>query len=269
MGKELNFSHRVWYEQYELKSNFDRLLIIFFIRQIHRVRFVFVNGEASRVKPSKKKKISRWKKNFEKKILGKKFEKKICEKKCWKINFEKKNFGNKYWKKSFGKKILKKKCSKKIWQKNFRKINSKTKIFITKPYSDIDKRHTIFALLSPFDKTGWKTGSYENFCGIWFKIGNVARSHWTQGMRRFERSREKRYMYISYVDGYTYVRFNLTVRIAEALFDLAIWQFFLCYEENMRFSALITISTFQARNFCSSLHRRWELQKTLSIKQKM
>ena len=39
-------------------------------------------------------------------------------------------------------------------------------------------------------------------------------------------------------------------------FDLAIWQFFLCYEENMRFSASITIIIFQARNFCSSFHRR-------------
>ena len=59
-----------------------------------------------------------------------------------------------------------------------------------------------------------------------------------------------------YVDRYTYVSFNLTVRIAKALFDLVIWQFFLCYEENMRFSSLIAISTFEARNFCSSLHRR-------------
>ena len=32
-----------------------------------------------------------------------------------------------------------------------------------------------------------------NVCGIWFKIGSVARSHWTQVMWRFERSREKRY----------------------------------------------------------------------------
>ena len=55
---------------------------------------------------------------------------------------------------------------------------------------------------------------------------------------------------------HTYVSINLTVRIAKALFDLAIWQFFLCYEENMKFSSLITISTFQARNFCSSFHRR-------------
>ena len=52
----------VWAEEEYLthhtrrKSNFDRLLyIIFFITQIHRVRFVSVNGEASRVKPSKKK----------------------------------------------------------------------------------------------------------------------------------------------------------------------------------------------------------------------
>ena len=55
-GKEINFSRRVWCEQYEpkkshtrLKSNFDRLLIIFFITQIHRVRTVSLNGEASSV----------------------------------------------------------------------------------------------------------------------------------------------------------------------------------------------------------------------------
>ena len=66
----------------------------------------------------------------------------------WKKNFEKKNY-----EKSFDK-------------KNFGKINSKTKIFITKLYSNIDKCHTIFALLAPFDKTGRKTGSNENVCAI-------------------------------------------------------------------------------------------------------
>ena len=55
---------------------------------------------------------------------------------------------------------------------------------------------------------------------------------------------------------HTYVSFNLTVRIVKAFFELAIWHFFLCYEENMKFSSLITISTFQARNFFSSLHCR-------------
>ena len=79
-------------------------------------------------------------------------------------------------------------------KKNVGKINSKTKIFITKLYSNIDKCQIIFALLASFDKTGRKTGSNENVYGIWFKIGSVARSHWTQGMRRFERSREKRYI---------------------------------------------------------------------------
>ena len=65
------------------------LYIIFFITQIHRVRFVSVNGRASRVKPSKnkfgkevRKKFSD--KNFEKKMLGKNFEKKILGKKFWK-----------------------------------------------------------------------------------------------------------------------------------------------------------------------------------------
>ena len=86
--------------------------------------------------------------------------------------------------KNFGKEILK----KKFWKKNY-----KRKIFIIKIYSNIDKCHTIFALLAPFDRTGRKTRSNENVWGIWFKIGSVARSHWTQVMWRFEQSREKRY----------------------------------------------------------------------------
>ena len=53
-----------------------------------------------------------------------------------------------------------------MFEKSFDKINSKTKIFITKLYSNIDKYHTIFALLAPFDKTGRKTGSDEKVCGI-------------------------------------------------------------------------------------------------------
>ena len=182
----------MWCEQYEpkkshtrLKSIFNRLLIIFFITQIHRVRFVSVNGEASRVKPAKKilKKVGNknFEKRFKKKILGKDFKK----------NFGKKILGKKFWKK----KKFEKKCSRnKFSKKNVGKINSKTKIFITKLYSNIDKCHTIFALLAPFDKTGRKTGNDENVCGIWFKIGSVARSHWMQGMRRFERSRVKRYI---------------------------------------------------------------------------
>ena len=70
-------------------------------------------------------------------------------------NFEKKSAKN-VWKKNFG---------KKIWKKNFGKINYKTKIFISKIYSNIEKCHTIFSSVAPFDKTG-----------------------------RFERSREKRYI---------------------------------------------------------------------------
>ena len=92
--------------------------------------------------------------------------------------------------KTFEKKILK----KKFWNKNFGKINYKTKIFMAKIYSKIDKCHTFFALLEPLDKTGWKTWSNEIVCGIWFKIGSVARLHWTQGMWRFKRSQEKRYI---------------------------------------------------------------------------
>ena len=43
-------------------------------------------------------------------------------------------------------------------KKNLGKINSKTKIFITKLYSNIDKRHTIFALLDPSTKQGGRQG---------------------------------------------------------------------------------------------------------------
>ena len=67
--------------------------------------------------------------------------------------------------------MLKKNFEKKIYEnsfdkKNFGKINSKTKIFITKLYSNIDKCHTVLPLLAPFDKTARKTGSNENVCGI-------------------------------------------------------------------------------------------------------
>ena len=122
-----------------------------------------------------------WKKNFRKKILKKSFEKK---------NYFKKILKKKCWKKLSTKKILEKSLNnKKFWNN---KLQKKKKI-ITKIYSNIYKCHTIFALLAPFDRTGQKTGSNENVCGIWFKIGSVARSHWTQVMWRFERSREQRY----------------------------------------------------------------------------
>ena len=132
-----------------------------------------------------------WKKNFRKKISKNfffKFWKKKLKKNCWK-KISVKSFGNKSW----WKKFWKKKVRKKISEKSFGKINYKRKIFIDKIYSNIDKCHTIFALLAPFDRTGRKTGSNENVYGIWFKIGSVARSHWTQVMWRFERSRDKRY----------------------------------------------------------------------------
>ena len=61
-------------------------------------------------------------------------------------------------KKKCWKKIQKKKFWKKNLKKNFEKINYKTKIFITKIYSNIDKCRTIFSLLAPFDETGRKTG---------------------------------------------------------------------------------------------------------------
>ena len=68
---------RVPYTSHETKVQFRRLLyIIFFITQIHKVRFVSVNGEASRV-------------NLSKKILEQNFRKKMLEKKCWEKNFGK------------------------------------------------------------------------------------------------------------------------------------------------------------------------------------
>ena len=119
------------------------LYIIFFITQIYRVCFVSVNERALRVKPSKNK---FWKE------VGKKF----LEKKFWEKNFEKK-VEKKFWEKNFEKKIMEKSFDK----KNVGKINYKRIIFITKIYSNIDKCHTIFALLAPFDRTGRKTDVCE------------------------------------------------------------------------------------------------------------
>ena len=116
------------------------------------------------------------KKNFGNKIVRKKFEKKNLKRKFWEENFQKKVLRRKFWKKISGKnfgqknlknkfwKILKKTFWKKILKKSFdekkfRKNKLRNKIFITKIYSNIDKCHTIFALLAPFDKTGRKTGS--------------------------------------------------------------------------------------------------------------
>ena len=73
-----------------------------------------------------------------------------------------KNVEKKFWEKNFEKKVLEKSFDK----KNFGIINYKRKIFLNKIYSNIDKCHTIFALLAPFDRIGRKTGSNENDCGI-------------------------------------------------------------------------------------------------------
>ena len=86
-------------------------------------------------------------KALKKKHLGKKFDKKD-----WKKNFKTKILGMKIWKKN-----LKKKFWKKVLTKNVGKTNYKTKIFITKILSNIDKCHTIFSSLAPFDKTRRKT----------------------------------------------------------------------------------------------------------------
>ena len=117
----------------------------------------------------------------------------MLKKKFWKENFEKKVLKIKILENSLRKKLKESNFGKMIWQKKFWKNKLQRKIFITKIYSNIDKCHTIFALLATFDRTGWKTGSNENVCGMWSKIGIVACSHWTQVMWRFERSRETRY----------------------------------------------------------------------------
>ena len=90
-----------------------------------------------------------------KKILGKKLKKKFLEKTL-----------EKTLEKSFDKKILEKTLEKSFDKKIKKKINYKRKIFINKIYSNIDKCHTIFVFLAPFDRTGQKTGSNENVCGI-------------------------------------------------------------------------------------------------------
>ena len=70
-------------------------------------------------------------------------------------------FNNKKLKKNFWKKNFEKKMSKKFFflileksfdKKNVGKINYRTKIFITKIYSNIVKCHIILALLAFFDK---------------------------------------------------------------------------------------------------------------------
>ena len=102
-GRSISLSTEnfVCYNRNAILACYIGLYIIFFITQIHRVRFVSVNARASRVKPSK----------------------------------------NKFWK-EVGNKFLKK--------KNFGKINYKSKIFIIKIHSKIDRCHTIFALLAPW-----------------------------------------------------------------------------------------------------------------------
>ena len=89
-----------------------------------------------------------------------------------------KNFDKKILENILGKKMLEKNFETNILEKSFvkknvGKINYKTKILITKIYCNIDKCQTIFALLAPFDKTGRKTRSKENICGIWLKMSRA------------------------------------------------------------------------------------------------
>ena len=106
------------------------MYIIFFVTQIHRVRFVSVIGRASRVKPSKNKfwkEVEKkfWEKNFKTKIRNKVW-KKVYKKKCWK------KFWKKFWKKILKKKFWKKILEKSFDKKSFGKINYKRKTkFIT------------------------------------------------------------------------------------------------------------------------------------------
>ena len=67
---------------HETKVQFRPLAVYhIFITQIHTVCLVSMNGEGSRVRPSKKKNFEKsWKR--EKKILGKNFGKKILKQKC-------------------------------------------------------------------------------------------------------------------------------------------------------------------------------------------
>ena len=93
----------------------------------------------------------------------KKVGKKMLEKKLRRTKLKKK-LGKKIWRKNFEKKVLREKFWKEMLEisfdkENSGKINYKTKIFITKIYSNIDKCHTILALLAPFETTRRKTGS--------------------------------------------------------------------------------------------------------------
>ena len=128
-GKELNFSRRVWCEQYKSKKSTLSHETKVQFRSL-AVYHIFHNTDTYSL-------FSLYKRGG---IEGKALEKKNFDK-SWR-----KNFGKKIKKKNFYTKILgkkfEKKCRKKIWQKNFGKINYKTKIFITKIYSNIDKWHT-------------------------------------------------------------------------------------------------------------------------------
>ena len=99
-------------------------------------------------------------------------------------------FEKKFWKQNVGKNFWK----QNIWKfgkKNFGKINYKTKIFITKIYSNIDKCHIIFVFRQEQGK------SNKNVCGIctrhWFKIGDVALALHERNVTIWTRSEEKIY----------------------------------------------------------------------------
>ena len=122
--------------------------------------------------------------------MKQKFWKKNLKKKFWK-----KNLKQKFWKKNVGKKILKKRFDKKILKKWITKQKFSEPKFIATFFHTIFIATHYFFLASPSTKQGERQGKRR-----WYMIQNrhaycgVARSHWTQGMWRFERSREKRYI---------------------------------------------------------------------------
>ena len=79
------------------------------------------------------------------------------------------------------------------WEKKLQK-NFETKIFITKTYNNINECDTIFALLATFDKNREKVKKSAAYVlGIYLKKA-ISRSHCTQEMWLFQRSRVKRHI---------------------------------------------------------------------------
>ena len=80
-----------------------------------------------------------------------------------KKSLEKKMLKKDFWNNILGKKFWNKILEKSFDKRNFGKINYKRKIFITKIYSNIDKCHTIFALLAPSTKQSERQGVMKTY----------------------------------------------------------------------------------------------------------